>query len=177
MAGAASEAICRDRHRRDARPLFPGQRRRMDSGTGPRARAFPGRAIIPPGSNRSRRRLAREEKAESGRQRALAHELEWVRKSPSARRAKSKARLAAYEAMLNQDAQKRAAGNRDLYSARAAAGREGHRGGEGHQGIRRKDVVSGHGFRPAAERDHRGHRSERRGENNIVSHDHRPGES
>ncbi len=52
-------------------------------------------------------RLAQEEKAESSRQRALAHELEWVRKSPSARRAKSKARLAAYEAMLNADAQKR----------------------------------------------------------------------
>jgi len=54
-----------------------------------------------------RARLAQEEKSESSRQRALAHELEWVRKSPSARRAKSKARLAAYEAMLNQDAQKR----------------------------------------------------------------------
>jgi ATP-binding cassette ChvD family protein len=52
-------------------------------------------------------RLAQEEKAESSRQRALAHELEWVRKSPSARRAKSKARLAAYEAMLSQDSQKR----------------------------------------------------------------------
>ena len=52
-----------------------------------------------------RARLAQEEKSESSRQRALAHELEWVRKSPTARRAKSKARLAAYEAMLNQDAQ------------------------------------------------------------------------
>jgi energy-dependent translational throttle protein EttA len=52
-------------------------------------------------------RLQQEEKAESSRQRALAHELEWVRKSPTARRAKSKARLAAYEAMLNADAQKR----------------------------------------------------------------------
>ncbi|HEX4052879.1 MAG TPA: energy-dependent translational throttle protein EttA [Tepidisphaeraceae bacterium] len=54
-------------------------------------------------------RLEQEEKSESSRQRALAHELEWVRKSPTARRAKSKARLAAYEAMLNQDTQKRAA--------------------------------------------------------------------
>jgi energy-dependent translational throttle protein EttA len=53
-------------------------------------------------------RLETEEKSESSRQRALAHELEWVRKSPSARRAKSKARLAAYEAMLSQDTQKRA---------------------------------------------------------------------
>ncbi|MGD1278287.1 MAG: energy-dependent translational throttle protein EttA [Tepidisphaeraceae bacterium] len=54
-------------------------------------------------------RLAQEERAQSGRQKALARELEWVRKSPSARRAKSKARLSAYEAMLNQDAQKRVA--------------------------------------------------------------------
>jgi sulfate-transporting ATPase len=54
-------------------------------------------------------RLEQEERGESSRQKALAHELEWVRKSPSARRAKSKARLAAYEAMLNQNAQKQAA--------------------------------------------------------------------
>jgi ATP-binding cassette ChvD family protein len=52
-------------------------------------------------------RLAREEKSEGSRQKALARELEWVRKSPSARNAKSKARLSAYEAMLNQDVQKR----------------------------------------------------------------------
>jgi ATP-binding cassette ChvD family protein len=54
-------------------------------------------------------RLQQEEKAQSSRQKALARELEWVRKSPTARQAKSKARLAAYEAMLNQDGQKRMA--------------------------------------------------------------------
>jgi energy-dependent translational throttle protein EttA len=54
-------------------------------------------------------RLAQEERAEGSRQKSLARELEWVRKSPSARRAKSKARLAAYETMLNQDSQKRVA--------------------------------------------------------------------
>jgi ATP-binding cassette ChvD family protein len=52
-------------------------------------------------------RLQQEEKAQSSRQKALARELEWVRKSPTARQAKSKARLAAYEAMLNEDGQKR----------------------------------------------------------------------
>lgn len=49
-------------------------------------------------------RLATEEKQESARQKALARELEWVRQSPRARQAKSKARLAAYEAMLAEDA-------------------------------------------------------------------------
>jgi energy-dependent translational throttle protein EttA len=48
-------------------------------------------------------RLAIEEKTESARQKALARELEWVRQSVRARQAKGKARLAAYEAMLNQD--------------------------------------------------------------------------
>jgi ATP-binding cassette ChvD family protein len=52
-------------------------------------------------------RLQQEEKTQSSRQKALARELEWVRKSPTARQAKSKARLAAYEAMLNEDGQKR----------------------------------------------------------------------
>jgi ATP-binding cassette ChvD family protein len=50
-----------------------------------------------------RARLAIEEKQESNRQKALAHELEWVRQSPRARQAKSKARLSKYEAMLAQD--------------------------------------------------------------------------
>ena len=53
-------------------------------------------------------RLANAEKQESARQKTLARELEWVRKSPSARRAKSKARLAAYENLLNQEQQKKA---------------------------------------------------------------------
>ncbi|MCW9032850.1 MAG: energy-dependent translational throttle protein EttA [Alphaproteobacteria bacterium] len=45
-------------------------------------------------------RLAQTEKEESSRQRALKHELEWVRQSPKARQAKSKARIAAYDELL-----------------------------------------------------------------------------
>jgi sulfate-transporting ATPase len=45
-------------------------------------------------------RLAVEEKTESARRRTLARELEWVRLSPRARHAKSKARLGAYEKLL-----------------------------------------------------------------------------
>ncbi len=47
-------------------------------------------------------RLQVEEKQESARQRTLARELEWVRTSAKARHAKSKARLAAYEDMLQK---------------------------------------------------------------------------
>jgi len=45
-------------------------------------------------------RLEAEEKQESARQRKLKRELEWVRASPRARQAKSKARLAAYEDLV-----------------------------------------------------------------------------
>jgi ATP-binding cassette ChvD family protein len=48
-------------------------------------------------------RLEVEEKQASARQKALARELEWVRKSPTARIAKNKARLARYEQMLAED--------------------------------------------------------------------------
>ncbi|MDQ3709924.1 MAG: energy-dependent translational throttle protein EttA [Actinomycetota bacterium] len=45
-------------------------------------------------------RFAQEAKSESARQRTLERELEWVRMSPRARQAKSKARLQAYESLL-----------------------------------------------------------------------------
>jgi ATP-binding cassette ChvD family protein len=48
-------------------------------------------------------RLAVEEKQSAARQRTLARELEWVRLSPRARHAKSKARLSAYEKLLAED--------------------------------------------------------------------------
>ena len=52
-------------------------------------------------------RLRREEKSESERQKTLERELEWTRMSPKARRAKGKARITAYESLLDQEAQKR----------------------------------------------------------------------
>jgi energy-dependent translational throttle protein EttA len=57
--------------------------------------------------DQKRKRLESEEKTESARQRTLAQELEWVRASPRARQAKSKARVAAYEQLLEQESQKR----------------------------------------------------------------------
>jgi ATP-binding cassette ChvD family protein len=49
-------------------------------------------------------RLRVEEKTESARQRALHRELEWIRRSPQARRAKNKARINAYDEAISQDA-------------------------------------------------------------------------
>lgn len=52
-------------------------------------------------------RLANEEKTESKRQKTLQRELEWVRMSPKARQAKSKARLGAYEKMLGEESRQK----------------------------------------------------------------------
>jgi energy-dependent translational throttle protein EttA len=52
-------------------------------------------------------RLAVEEQQESARQRTLARELEWVRMSPRARQAKSRARLASYEALAADERERR----------------------------------------------------------------------
>jgi energy-dependent translational throttle protein EttA len=52
-------------------------------------------------------RLRRQEKSESERQKTLQRELEWIRMSPKARRAKGKARINAYDTLLEQESQKR----------------------------------------------------------------------
>jgi energy-dependent translational throttle protein EttA len=57
--------------------------------------------------DQKQKRLAIEEKQDKAFEKMLAHELEWVRKSPSARQAKSKARLANYERLVaEQERQK-----------------------------------------------------------------------
>jgi ATP-binding cassette ChvD family protein len=55
------------------------------------------------------KRLEQEEKADVARKRTLARELEWVQMAPRARQAKSKARLQAYDALLNESFEQRAA--------------------------------------------------------------------
>ncbi len=57
-------------------------------------------------------RLRQEQKADSARARTLAHELEWVRMSPKARQAKSKARLGSYEKLLAEAKAAEGVGNR-----------------------------------------------------------------
>jgi len=53
-----------------------------------------------------RKRLAQEEKEESTRQRQLAEEQEWIGRSPAARQSKSKARIQAYEELLQKSLDK-----------------------------------------------------------------------
>jgi sulfate-transporting ATPase len=53
------------------------------------------------------KRMAQEEKTESKRRKTLERELDWVRMAPKARQAKGKARLKAYEQLLNSDAKEK----------------------------------------------------------------------
>jgi len=68
-----------------------------------RTRAYPWEGNYSSWLDQKQQRLAVEEKQETKRQRTLQHELEWIRMSPRARQAKGKARLNAYEQMLNED--------------------------------------------------------------------------
>ena len=54
-------------------------------------------------------RMRMEKKAETRRQKAMAQELEWIRQSPRARQAKSKARITAYEQLVANEAEARRA--------------------------------------------------------------------
>jgi ATP-binding cassette ChvD family protein len=68
-----------------------------------RTRAYPWQGNYSSWLEQKQQRLAVEEKQETKRQRTLQRELEWIRMSPRARQAKGKARLNAYEQLLNQD--------------------------------------------------------------------------
>src|SRR5438309_5872093 len=74
----------------------------LDRGAG-----IPWRGHYTSGMEQKQERLCREEKSESERQKTLQRELEWIRMSPRARRAKGKARVNAYESLLDQRADKR----------------------------------------------------------------------
>jgi ATP-binding cassette ChvD family protein len=72
-----------------------------------RGRAIPFKGNYTAWLEQKRERLALEEKQESSRQRKLKHELEWVRSAPKARQAKGKARLRAYDELLNEQARQK----------------------------------------------------------------------
>ncbi len=68
-----------------------------------RGRGIPWQGNYSSWLDQKRARLSVEEKQASARQRTLERELEWVRASPRARQAKSKARVAAYEALVAEE--------------------------------------------------------------------------
>ncbi len=67
-----------------------------------RGRAFPFEGTYSQWLDAKAKRLEQEEKADSSRQRKIKQEIEWVRASPKARQAKSKARLSAFDELVAQ---------------------------------------------------------------------------
>ncbi|MDR2850701.1 MAG: energy-dependent translational throttle protein EttA [Desulfovibrio sp.] len=73
-----------------------------------RGRGIPWKGNYSSWLDQKQKRLAGEEKSETGRQKTLARELEWIHMSPKGRHAKGKARITAYEAMLSHESERRA---------------------------------------------------------------------
>ena len=71
-----------------------------------RGRGIPWKGNYSSWLEQKEKRLANEEKKESGRQRTLKRELEWIKMSPKGRRSKSKARIASYEKLMGQETDK-----------------------------------------------------------------------
>lgn len=72
-----------------------------------RGRGIPWKGNYSSWLGQKRQQLAIEEKTESDRQKTLERELEWIQMSPRARQTKSKARISAYEDLLNQKVDQR----------------------------------------------------------------------
>ena len=72
-----------------------------------RGRGIPWKGNYSSWLDQKQERLAREEAAESARQKALKRELEWVRSGPKGRHAKSKSRIARFEELASYEYQRR----------------------------------------------------------------------
>ena len=96
-------------HRRHPRPLFPGQRGRLDPGAGPRARASPGRATTPLARAEAGPPGARRRRPKSPASKTLERELEWVRQSPKAGRPRARPASPPTRACCSQDAERQRA--------------------------------------------------------------------
>jgi ATP-binding cassette ChvD family protein len=73
-----------------------------------RGRGIPWQGNYSSWLEQKQQRLAQEDRANTEYRKTLARELEWIRMSPKGRRAKSKARINAYESMLGQETEARA---------------------------------------------------------------------
>ena len=123
------------------------------------------------------KRVEVEKSAEEGRQKQMARELEWIRASPKARQAKSKARVTAYDKLVEQ------AGREEVGKASISIA-PGPRLGdmvieaEGpDEGLRRPAADRRPVVQAAAGRHRRRHRPERRRQDHAVPDDDRRGEA
>ena len=99
------------------------------------------------------KRLEQEEREESGRQKAIKDELEWIRQGAKARQTKSKARIAKFDQLVAAQENRTPRQGADRHPGARAARRQGDRGRERLQGLWRQAAVRGpvvHAARRAA---------------------------
>jgi ATP-binding cassette ChvD family protein len=80
-----------------------------------RGRCIPWKGNYSSWLDQKQRRMAQEEKDVSQRQKTLQRELDWISMSAKGRHAKSKARISAYEKLLAEDENERAASDLEIY--------------------------------------------------------------
>ncbi len=126
--------------------------------------------------DQKRTRLAAEEKQSSARQRTLERELDWVRMAPKARQAKGKARLERVReaARRGRGRLRRGRQARDLDPSGEPPRRHRDRGERRLEGLRRPLADRRPVVLTPPGRHRRGHRAERRGQDDALPHAHRP---
>ena len=176
LAGAPPAGLRRHGHRRDPRPLLPGQRRRLDPGARPRpGHPLEGQLLL----------LARAEEgapAAGGEVRGQAPEDAGARAGVDPHEpqgAPGQGQGAHHRLREPAVAGQRQAAGRpgDLHPARPAPGQRRDRGRRRHQGLRRPAADRERELQPAARRHRRHHRPQRRRQDDPLPHDHRPGNS
>jgi energy-dependent translational throttle protein EttA len=136
-----------------------------------RGRGYPFEGNYSGWLEQKRARLAKEEKEESARQKQLAEEAEYVKQTPQGRRTRARARVAAYETLLNAERPKQVTKPDHHDPARPAAGQHRRRGGRHREGLRRPAALRGPELLAAARCDRRHHRTQRCGQDDAVPHD------
>ncbi len=123
------------------------------------------------------KRLKQEGREDDARQRAIGREREWIQSSPKARQTKSKARIKAFEDLLDAADKPPPERHADRHPAWRAPRQCGDRGRRPVEGLWRHAVDRRPGVQAAAGRHRRRHRPERRRQDDAVPDDHRPGKA
>ena len=122
-----------------------------------------------------RKRLQQEEKEESARQRALAAEEEWIQSSPRARQTKSRARIAKYEEMLEQNRERATGVAEIVIPPGPRLGGTVIEANQLRKAFGNRLLIDDAKLQAAARRDRRRDRAERGGQDDAVPDDHRAG--
>ena len=123
------------------------------------------------------KRMEQEEREESGRQKAIKDELEWIRQGAKARQTKSKARIAKFDQLVAAQ-EKHVPGKAEiLIQVPERLGGKVIEVEGRHQGLWRQAAVRGPVVHASAGRHRRRDRPQRRRQVDAVQADHRPGDS